>query len=180
MLMEPTRTTYQSPWQDWVAKRFVRTVRRELLDHVIVRNERHLRQLIEAFVDQYNADRTHLGAGKDSPCGRPVEPRPGLTSNVVSLPRVGDLHHRYAWRRAAEVASTRQVIRPRRRKHRRKGVVWPLVAGAVHSRVWRHDRGPVTVVRRPALSRVERPSVHGSCPGDPPAPGNRPGMYVLT
>jgi transposase InsO family protein len=96
MLMEPTRTSYQSPWQNGVAERFVGTVRRELLDHVIVLNERHLRQLIESFVTYYNADRTHLGIGTDSPSGRPVEQRPGATTNVVSLPRVGGLHHRYA------------------------------------------------------------------------------------
>jgi putative transposase len=101
MLMEPTRTSFQSPWKNGVAERFVATVRRELLDHVIVLNERHLRQLIESFVAYYNAGRTHLGVGKDSPCGRPVEQRPGVTSNVVSHPRVGGLHHRYAWRQAA-------------------------------------------------------------------------------
>jgi hypothetical protein len=35
------------------------------------------------------------------PCGRPIEEMPGATSNVVSLPWVGGLHHRYAWRQAA-------------------------------------------------------------------------------
>jgi putative transposase len=99
--VEPTRTSYRSPWQNGVAERFVATVRRELLDHVIVLNERHLRQLIGSFVAYYNQDRTHLGVGKDSPYGRSVEQRPGATSNVVSLPRVGGLHHRYAWRQAA-------------------------------------------------------------------------------
>jgi len=101
MLMEPTRTSYRSPWQNGVAERFVGTVRQELLDHVIVLNERHLRQLIESFVTYCNADRTHLGIGKDSPWGRHVEQRPGRKANVVSLPRVGGLHHRYAWRQAA-------------------------------------------------------------------------------
>jgi putative transposase len=101
MLMEPTRTSYRSPWQNGVAERFVGTVRQELLDHVIVLNERHLRQLIESFVTYYNVDRTHIEVGKGSPCGRPVEQRPGATSRVVSLPRVGGLHHRYAWRQAA-------------------------------------------------------------------------------
>jgi hypothetical protein len=101
MVMEPARTSYQSPWQNGVAERFVGTVRRELLDHAIVLNERHLRQLIESFVTYYNEDRTHIGVGKDSPCGRPVEQRPGRQANVVSFPRVGGLHHRYAWRQAA-------------------------------------------------------------------------------
>ena len=49
--------------------RFVATVRRELLDHVIVLNERHLLQLIGSFVTHYNEDRTHLSICKDSPCG---------------------------------------------------------------------------------------------------------------
>jgi transposase InsO family protein len=101
MLMEPKRTSFQSPWQNGVAERLVGTVRQELLDHVIVLNERHLRQLIGSFVAYYNADRTHLGVGKDSPSGRPVEQRPCVTSNVVNLPRVGGLHRRYAWRQAA-------------------------------------------------------------------------------
>ena len=99
LLVEPTGTSYRSPWQNGVAERFVATVRRELLDHVIVLNESHLRQMIGSFVA--NGDRTYISVGKDSPCGRPVEQRPSAGSSVVSLPRVGGLHHRYAWRQAA-------------------------------------------------------------------------------
>jgi len=76
-------------------------VRQEVLDHVIVLNERHLRRLLESFVGYYNQDRTHLEISKDSQCGRPVERRPNPASTVVSLPRVGGLHHRYAWPTAA-------------------------------------------------------------------------------
>ena len=101
MQMEPTRTSYRSPWQNGVAERFVGTVRQELLDHVIVLSEHHLRQLLDSFIGYYNQDRTHLGFCKDSPRGRLVEQRPDTTSNVVGLPRVGGLHRRYAWRRAA-------------------------------------------------------------------------------
>jgi putative transposase len=102
MKIGPTRTSFRSPWQNGVAERFVATVRRELLDHVIVLYEHHLRRLLDSFIDHYNQDRTHLGLSKDSPLGRPVEQRPaGATSSVVSLPRVGGLHHRYAWRQAA-------------------------------------------------------------------------------
>jgi transposase InsO family protein len=101
MQIEPTRTSYRSPWQNGVAERFVATVRRELLDHVVVLNERHLRRLLESFIGYYHQDRTHLGLGKDSPRGRPVERRLDSASAVVGLPRVGGLHHRYAWRQAA-------------------------------------------------------------------------------
>jgi len=76
-------------------RRFVGTVRQELLDHVIVPNERHLRQLVGSFVTCYNADRRRLGVSSDSPCDRPVEQSPGARSNVISLSRVGGLGHRY-------------------------------------------------------------------------------------
>ena len=101
MAMKPTRTSYRSPWQNGVAERFVCTVRRELLDHAIVLNEHHLRRLLEQFIAYYHHDRTHLGLGKETPLGRLVERQPEPTSNVVGLPRVGGLHRRYAWRRAA-------------------------------------------------------------------------------
>jgi putative transposase len=41
ILMEPARTSFQSPWQNGVAGRFVGAVRQELLVHVIVLNKRY-------------------------------------------------------------------------------------------------------------------------------------------
>ena len=44
---ELIRTAYRSPWQNGVAERWVGSCRRELLDHVIVLNESHLRRLLQ-------------------------------------------------------------------------------------------------------------------------------------
>jgi putative transposase len=101
MAIDPKRTSYQSPWQNGVAERFVGSVRRELLNHVIVLDDGHLQRLLSKYICYYHEDRTHLGLGKDTPLRRPVEWQPEPTSNVVGLPRVGGLHRRYAWRRAA-------------------------------------------------------------------------------
>ena len=75
------------------------TLRRELLDHVIVLNEQHLRLLLRKFVNEYyHPCRTHLSLGKGVPGTWPVEgPEMG---EVVQLPVPGGVHHRYA-RRAA-------------------------------------------------------------------------------
>ena len=43
---EPTRTAFRSPWQNGVAERWVGSCRRDLLDHVIILNERHLKRLM--------------------------------------------------------------------------------------------------------------------------------------
>jgi hypothetical protein len=75
-------------------------VRRELLDHVVVFNEDHLRRLLREYVDYYNAERVHTSIG-DAPEGRQSESRPSPGAEVVALPCVGGLHHRYAWRDAA-------------------------------------------------------------------------------
>ena len=76
------------------------TVRRELLDHVVVLSEDHLRRLLREYVEYYNADRVHSSLG-DSPAGRSSESKPSDRAKIIRLPRVGGLHGRYTWRDAA-------------------------------------------------------------------------------
>jgi len=86
------RTSFESPWQNGVAERWVESCRRDLLDHVIPVNERHLKRLLSDYVRYYHEDRTHLGLGKGTPGGRTHS----LTSGrIYSQERIGGLHHRY-------------------------------------------------------------------------------------
>lgn len=101
MGIQPKPISYRSPWQNGLCERLIGTLRRDLLDHVIPLNEAHLRRLLKAYLPYYHEDRTHLGLGKDSPMGPPAESPPSGVREVVSLPRVGGLHHRYTWKRAA-------------------------------------------------------------------------------
>ena len=57
--LTPKRTAFKSPWQNGTAERFVGSVRRELLDHVVVLGEDHLRRLLREYVDYYNTERVH-------------------------------------------------------------------------------------------------------------------------
>jgi transposase InsO family protein len=86
------RTSFESPWQNGVAERWVGSCRSELLDHVIVLNERHLKRLLSDYVSYYHEDRTHLGLGKGTP-GRRT--RCETSGGVLSYDRLGGLHHRY-------------------------------------------------------------------------------------
>jgi transposase InsO family protein len=99
--MKPTRTAYRSPWQNGAAERWVGSCRQELLDHVIVANEAHLRRLLREHVAYHHDDRTHCGLVKQTPAHRTVQRKPSACANVIALPRVGGLHHRYEWRDAA-------------------------------------------------------------------------------
>jgi transposase InsO family protein len=98
--IHPNRTAFRSPWQNGTAERLVGSVRRELLDHVVVLNEDHLRRLLREYVDYYNDERVHTSL-QDAPVGRAVDTRPSDRAKVVAFPRVGGLHQRYAWREAS-------------------------------------------------------------------------------
>ena len=84
--MTPVRTSIQSPWQNGVAERWVGSCRRDLLDHVIALDERHLKRLLSEYVSYYHADRTHLGLEKQTPAGRA---RSLENSTVICQPRLG-------------------------------------------------------------------------------------------
>ena len=89
----------RSPWQNPFAERLVGSLCRELFDHVIVLNERHAFRLLLEYMSYYNGSRTHLSLDKDAPAGRTIQ-RPGAGANIIALPVLGGLHHRYD-RRAA-------------------------------------------------------------------------------
>ena len=92
---QPKRTNFRSPWQNGVAERWVGACRRDLLDHVIVLNERHLKRLMNEYVRYYHDDRTHLALDKGTPAGREAEMNPDAGRKVISMQRLGGLHHRY-------------------------------------------------------------------------------------
>jgi putative transposase len=93
--IEPKRISFHSPWQNGIAERFVGNCRRDILDHVIVLNERHLRRLMTEYVGYYHDDRTHLGLEKQTPAGRTTVRSESQLNQVTSMPRLGGLHHRY-------------------------------------------------------------------------------------
>jgi transposase InsO family protein len=90
-------TAYRSPLQNAHAERVIGTIRRECLDHILVISEGHARRVLDEFVTYYNKERTHQALGPESPV--PREDTAGAGKNVISVPRLGGLHHSY--RRAA-------------------------------------------------------------------------------
>jgi Cu/Ag efflux pump CusA len=84
--------SFESPRENGVAERWVESCRRDLLDHIIAVNERHLKRLLSEYVRDYHEDRTHLGLGKGTPNGRIRSVASGW---VLSQDRLGGLQHRY-------------------------------------------------------------------------------------
>jgi putative transposase len=55
------------PQANGVAERWIRSVRRECLDHLLILNERHLLRVLTAYTTFYNERRPHQGLGQACP-----------------------------------------------------------------------------------------------------------------
>jgi putative transposase len=86
-------TAPRSPWQNAYVERFIGSIRRECLDHVIVVNAAGLQRIVNDYVAYYMRSRTHLSLDKDSPTPRPV--MLSTAGHIVAVPEVSGLHHRY-------------------------------------------------------------------------------------
>src|SRR6202049_4591690 len=80
-----------SPWQNCVAERLIRSIRRECLDHIIVLGEAHLRRILKSYARYYNETRTHLALDKDAPLSRTVK----RAGRILCRPVLGGLQHEY-------------------------------------------------------------------------------------
>ena len=91
----------QSPNCSPYAERFVKTIRHECLDHLVLFGERHLRHVVKEFMTHYHAERFHQGLGGqliEMPVG--VANENGAHGKVVRRSRLGGMLNFY-YREAA-------------------------------------------------------------------------------
>jgi transposase InsO family protein len=87
-----------APRANAFAERFVRTVRRECLDHILIYGRRHLERVLHAYVDHYMKERPHRGLGLAVPAGtRTVPVRRTGPMPVERKDVLGGLIHEYRW-----------------------------------------------------------------------------------
>ena len=90
------RTAYRAPRQNATCERFLGSVRRECLDHVLVMGEAHLRRVLREYVAYLNAARPHQGLQQlvPDPAAMPAL-RAEEGEQVRAVPVLGGLHHTY-------------------------------------------------------------------------------------
>jgi hypothetical protein len=94
--LEVLRTPVRAPRANAYAERWVGTVRRELLDRMLIFGGGQLRSVLAEYADHYNGHRPHRTLGQAPPLG-PVEPPVILTTRrVLRRDRLGGLIHEYA------------------------------------------------------------------------------------
>ena len=86
--LEEIRIAPRSPWQSPYVERFIGSLRRECLDHLIVLNRAHLYRVLESYSAYYHDWRTHLGLDKDAPEPRRIQPP--QDSRLLPFPKLAD------------------------------------------------------------------------------------------
>jgi putative transposase len=88
------RTPKRAPRANAVAERFVGSIRRELLDRILIIDQRHAATALNEYVHHYNDHRPHRGLGQAAPL-RPLPHRTTEINNVRRRDRLGGLLHEY-------------------------------------------------------------------------------------
>jgi len=89
------RTPIRAPRANAYAERFVRTIRTDCLDHVLIYGSRHLERVLRTYADHYIEQRPHRGLRLATPSGRSSAPEKGRTIERRDV--LGGLIHEYRW-----------------------------------------------------------------------------------
>src|SRR5437667_12279600 len=94
--IEILKTPYQAPRANAICERFLGSVRRECLNHMLILNKKQLHRVLRAYVAYFNRARPHQGIRQQVP-EREVTcvPSAQVDDRIISIPVLGGLHHEY-------------------------------------------------------------------------------------
>jgi putative transposase len=91
------KTPVRAPKANATAERFIRTIRAECLDWLLIMNRRHLERVLRVFADHYTSHRPHrsLDLKPPDPLARQLQIPPSPSVLVERRDRLGGLIHEY-------------------------------------------------------------------------------------
>jgi len=92
--IEILKTPYQAPRANAICERFLGSVQRECLDHLLILHEKQLQRILNAYELYFNHARPHQGITQQipDPHAGPV-PANHAGGKVIAFPVLGGLHH---------------------------------------------------------------------------------------
>jgi putative transposase len=88
-------TPVRAPKANAAAERWVRSVRTECLDHILIFGRRHLERVLSDYLAHYNAERPHRSLGLAAPAGKPPEARGSPPAEIRRRDVLGGVIHEY-------------------------------------------------------------------------------------
>jgi putative transposase len=90
------KTPVRAPRANAIAERWIASARRECLDRMLITGERHLRLVLDEYIDHYNSHRPHRALQQEPPAGRAHPPVEVTGMRVLRRDRLGGLIHEYS------------------------------------------------------------------------------------
>jgi putative transposase len=94
--MKEVKTPYRTPQANGICERFIGSLRRECMDHVLIHDDKHLGRIVKEYAAYFNRERPHQGIGQRIPEQHEL-PRSKPTNGwIQSKTILGGLHHSYS------------------------------------------------------------------------------------
>ncbi len=93
--IQELKTPYRSPRANGICERFMGSLRRECLDHILIYHGQHLQRVVQEYIVYFNQERPHQGINQRIPDHYDL-PESNPTGRLISKLILGGLHHSYS------------------------------------------------------------------------------------
>ena len=95
--IKEVETPYRTPQANGVCERFMGSLRRECLDHILIQDDKHLERVtMEYTMSYFNQERPHQGIEQRIPDQYDLIKSKPTRGQVISKAILGGLHHSYS------------------------------------------------------------------------------------
>ncbi len=85
-----------APEANGVCERFMGSLRRECMDHILIHDDKHLRQVVTEYAAYFNQERPHQGIEQQIPDQYELPRSKPTSGRITSKAILGGLHHSYS------------------------------------------------------------------------------------
>ena len=90
------KTPYRTPQANGICERFIGSLRRERLDHILIHDGKHLERVVKEYTIYFNQERPHQGIGQRIPNQHELPKSKPTSGRIKSKAILGGLHHSYS------------------------------------------------------------------------------------
>ena len=94
--IQELKTPYRTPRANGICEKFMGSLRRECLDHILIHDGKHLQRVVQKYTNYYNQERPHQGIGQRIPNHYAIPESKPTRGLITSKAILGGLHHSYA------------------------------------------------------------------------------------
>ena len=94
--IKEVETPYRTPQANGVCERFMGSLRRECIDHILIHEGRHLERVVKEYTAYFNQERPHQGIEQRIPDQYDLTRSKPTSGSITSKGILGGLHHSYS------------------------------------------------------------------------------------